>query len=293
MILVTGCTGFAGSHAANALVAQGFDVRCLARGTRSLDRLPKERVHFAPGDVTDPDSMLRAADGVDTIIHLVAVIREKGDATFERVIADGTRNVVNAAKQRGVRRIIYQSAIGAREDGITGYQRAKWQAEELVRASGLEWIVLRPSVIIGRWGEFTRVLRDLVCKAPVIPVIGSGEYKLQPLYVGDLVQAFVKMLGGDSYWGRTFEFGGPAQLTFNRMLRITAEVLGVRKPMVHLPVPLMKPLVGVMDRITDRFPITGDQLAMLEEDNAAARNALTEDFGIEPTPFREAMRLSF
>ncbi len=292
MILVTGCTGFVGSHTVNTLVAHGHEVRCLARGTRALDRLPKEHMTFAVGDVTQPESLLDATRDVDTVIHLVAIIREKGDATFERIIVEGTRNVVEAAKSQGVRRIIYQSAIGARQDGVTGYHRAKWQAEETVRASGLEWIIVRPSVIIGRWGEFTQILRDLVCKTPVIPVIGSGEYRLQPLYVGDLMRAFVKILGDASVWGSLHEVAGPEQLTFNRMLRTAADVLGVRKPMVHLPVSLMKPMISVMERLTSRFPITSDQLAMLEEDNTTDRNALSEVFGVEPTSFREALSLS-
>ena len=293
MILVTGCTGFIGSHTVHALVEQGFEVRCLARGTRDIDRLPKKRMTFAVGDVTDPDTLLEASEGIEAIIHLVGIIREKGEATFERIHVDGTRNVIEAAKAQGVRRLIYQSALGAREDGISRYETTKWQAEELVRGSGLQWIITRPSVIVGKWGEFAGILKDLVCKTPLVPVIGSGGYKLQPMYVGDLTEAFVRMLRDDSLWGKTYEFGGPEQLTFNRMLEITKEVFGVRKPLIHLPLSLMKPVIRTMQSITHRFPITSDQLAMLAEDNVTDHNALTDVFGIEPTPFCEAMMRAF
>ena len=301
MILVTGCTGFVGTHLVNKLVDEGFEVKCLARGTSNLDRLPAGRLIFAVGDVMNVESLLEAAEGVDTVVHLVGIIREKGEATFERIHVEGTRNTIEAAKAQGVRRFIYQSAIGAREDGITRYQTTKWQAEELTRASGLEWIVVRPSVIIGKWGEFVQVLVDLVKKPPVILVIGSGEYKLQPVYVGDLTQAFLHILRPVApspsrpvaAWNRVYELGGPEKLTFNRMLQVAQEVLGVRKPMIHLPVGLMRPLVRGMEAVTSRFPISADQLAMLSEDSVTDHNAFTEVFGIEPTPFAEALRQSF
>ena len=292
MILVTGCSGFVGTHLVNGLVREGFDVKCLVRGTSKRDRLPGDRITFAVADVTDRDSVLQAVEGVDTVIHLVGIIREKGQATFERIHVEGTRNTIEAAKAHGIRRFIYQSALGARPDGLTDYQTTKWQAEELTKASGMAWIITRPSIIIGRWGEFVDILTGLVKKPPIIPVIGSGEYKLQPLYIGDLVQAFVKMLRDESLWGTTYEFGGPDQLTFNQMLDIAQEVLGVRKRKIHLPVSLMKPVVRLMETASSKTPVTSDELAMMAEDNVTDHNALTEVFGIEPTLFREALRLS-
>ncbi len=170
------------------------------------------------------------------------------------------------------------------------YQTTKWRAEELTKESGMKWIVTRPSIIIGKWGEFVDILTGLVAKPPIIPVVGSGEYKLQPMYVGDLVQAFVRMLRDESLWGKTYEFGGPEQLTFDRMLDIAQEVLGVRRRKIHLPVSLMKPIIRVVEAVTSKTPITSDELAMMAEDNVTAHNALTEVFGIKPTPFREALR---
>lgn len=291
MILVTGCTGFVGTHLVNALVDAGFEVRCFARGAESVERLPSGRIDFAVGDVTNRESLTNAMVGVETVIHLVGIIREKGSATFERIHVDGTRNVVEAAKARGVKRIIYQSALGARSDGLTRYETTKWQSEEIVRVSGLEWIIARPSLIIGRSGEFLKTLIDLT-KSPVIPVIGSGEYKLQPLYIGDLAQAFIKMLGDPSLWEKTYEFGGPEQLSFNKMIETVREVLGVHKSMFHLPTALMKPAIRLMETILPNPPITSDQLAMLAEDSITDHNAFTEVFGINPIPFKEALKLS-
>ncbi|MBP6963448.1 MAG: complex I NDUFA9 subunit family protein [Armatimonadetes bacterium] len=287
MILITGGTGFVGSHVVRALTEARLEVRCLARTPASI-----EGASVVVGDVTDPGSLADAVSGVETIVHLVGIIRERGRATFERVHVEGTRNVIEAAGARGVRRIIHMSALGARPDGVSRYETTKWQAEELVRASGMEWVVVRPSVIIGERGEFTGILRDLVTRPPVIPVIGTGTYRLQPLYVRDLARAFVRVQADGSLWGSVYEFGGPEQLTFNEMLRVTAEVLGVRKPMVHLPLWLMKPLIASMERLTARFPITSDQLAMMAGDSVTERNAFAESFEIEPTPFREALELS-
>lgn len=292
MILITGCTGFIGSHLVNSLIDNCYEVKCLARGTAALDRLPNERMQYAMGDVMKPDSLLSACEGIDTVIHLVGIIREHGDVTFERIHVEGTRNVIDAANAGGVRRIIYMSAIGANERGLTGYQTSKWKAEGQVRNSGMQWIIVRPSIVIGRWGEFVKTLSDLARKGPVIPVIGDGDYKLQPLYVDDLMNAFVKMLANDDLWCRVYEFGGPEILTFNQMIHIVREVMKVRKPVVHLPVPLVRPAIRVMGAVLSNPPITLDQLKMLEADNITEHNAFTEVFGINPKSFREALSFS-
>ena len=290
MVLVTGCTGFIGRHLVNTLVDRDFEVKCIIRGRKSQSRLPDERVALVPGDITRLESLLAAAEGADTIIHLVGIIREKGGATFERIHIEGTQNVLDAARILGVRRIIYMSALGAREDGASRYQTSKWQAEELVRSSGLEWIVIRPSVVIGN-GGFVKVLLNLVGK-PVIPVIGSGEYKLQPLYIGDLTQSIAKMLRDSLHWENTYELGGPEQLPFSRILDLTCGILGIRKRRVHLSVPFARRMARIMESVLPNPPITSDELAMLQEDNITEHNALVSIFGVKPTSFSEALRLS-
>jgi len=292
MILVTGCTGFVGTYLIGQLAGSGYHVKCLARGTRGLEYLLDKEVTFTIGDVTQRDSLSSAMEGVDTVIHLVGIIREHGETTFERVHVEGTRNVLDAAKSAGVKRFIYMSALGAKEDGVSEYQTTKWQAEELTKASGLHWIIARPSLIIGRNGDFVKTLVDLATRYPVIPVIGSGEYKLQPVYAPDLIKAFIKMLDHSKYWKNTYEFGGPEQLTFNRIMSDVRRILKTKKPIVHIPMPIMKPLVGIMNSILSNPPITHDQLAMLMEDNVTNHNALTEVFGMEATPFDQAFQQS-
>lgn len=292
MILVTGCTGFVGTHLVQALIENGDEVRCLARGTSGAERRLGPSIDFVIGDVTRPQTVLEAADGVDTIIHLVGIIREHGEVTYERVHVEGTRNLIEAAKSKGVRRFIYMSAIGARPNGATGYQTTKWQAEQLVRNSGLDWIIVRPSLIIGKDSDFVGTLKGLVTKAPIIPVIGSGDYRFQPLYVGDITNAFVTMVGSTKYWDQAYEFGGPERLTFNLMIETICDLLHVRKPIVHFPLSSMKLIVRIMDSTLRNPPITSDQLAMLSEDNITGHNAFTEAFGINPVIFRNALQKS-
>lgn len=292
MILVTGCSGFVGSHLVRMLADQLFDVRCLARGKHGLENLPQDRVSFVEGDVTRLETLLEAMEGISTVVHLVGIIRENDNQTFERVHIQGTQNVIDAASTLGAHRIIYQSALGANELGVTRYFRTKWQAEELVRNSGLEWIINRPSIIIGKRGGFVRILVDLVQSRSFIPVIGSGGYKLQPIYITDFGRAFVKMLRDSSCWGKTYEFGGPERLDFDRMLDITQDALGIHKRKIHLPVWLMKPIIGLMEAALPNPPITLDELAMLSAASATDNNALGAVFGVRPTPFGEALRLS-
>ncbi|HEY3298984.1 MAG TPA: complex I NDUFA9 subunit family protein, partial [Armatimonadota bacterium] len=292
MILLTGCTGFVGSHLAEALVKHGLHVRCLVRNSHTIDSLTQEGMTNVSGDVMQYDSLVAATEGVDTVIHLVGIIREHGEATFERIHVEGTRNIIRAAQENGVRRFIYQSALGARERGVSEYQTTKWQAEQLTTESGMEWIVTRPSVLIGRGGEFVDTLVELVTRPPIIPIIGSGNYKLQPLWIEDLTEAFIMMLNDDEHWGKIYELGGPEQLTFNRMIVLTCRVLGIRKPIIHLPEWLMRPIVRVLESIHANTPITSDQLAMLAEDSVTNCNTLTEVFGITPLSYRTALQRS-
>lgn len=292
MLLVTGYSGFVGSHLVRGLIQAGYQVKCLARKAPEENVDSSARIIHVQGDVTRRETLAEAVDGVHTIIHLVGIIKEKGLETFERVHVEGTANLISAANSAGARRFIYISAIGARHDGVSRYQTSKWYAEELVRSSGLEWMVLRPSVMIGQGGEFVRILVDLVSKPPVVPIIGSGQYMLQPLYVGDLVRAIIKSLENDAYWGTVHELGGPKAMTFNGMIEVVKKMLRVNKPVIHIPIPLVSLFVKLASGLITRLPITYDQLRMLLENNVTDRNALIEVFEIEPTSFSDALAIS-
>ena len=160
MILVTGGMGFVGSHLIRQMRKQGLHVRALVRNPEKAKELKELKVELIPGDIADRDALDDAAAGVERVIHLVGIIQEAHGATFQGVHVEGTRNLIAAAKKAGVRHFLYQSALGTRPAAKSEYHRTKWQAEELVRASGIPFTILRPSLIYGPGDQFTLRLAE-------------------------------------------------------------------------------------------------------------------------------------
>lgn len=277
-VLVAGGTGYLGSRLVPRLVATGRPVRVLVHGGA---RVPAG-ADSAQGDLTDPASLARALAGVHTVYHLVGIIREEGRSTFRAVHVDGTRALVDAARAAGARRFLYVSAIGARPDAPTAYWRTKAEAESIVRASGLDWIVLRPSIVFAPDGEIFKVLAQLTA-FPLVPVLGPGRARLAPIRADDLADVEVKALDRPAAWNRVHEAAGPEAMEFNDLLRRVAHARGRRVALVHVPLALAKPLVAALSKALGRLsPITPDQLAMLSEDSVADPLALVREFGVEP-----------
>lgn len=282
MIGVTGGTGFVGRHIVARLQDMGQEVRVLARRPRGL---PGAEV--IEGAITDSAAVARAVTGCSAVIHLVGIIREVGRDTFKRVHVRGTGNVVDACREHGVRRLLHMSALGTREHARSRYHRSKWRSEELVRESGLEATVFRPSVIFGKGSAFISQLRDLVVRWPVAPVIGDGMSLTQPVWVEDVASCFVGALDTADTVGRTYELGGPETLGFDQLLDLIAEAEGLETSKVHIPLWLVRPVTAVLSRLSSRFPLTADQLAMLAEDNVCEIEPMRQTFGVEPARLDE------
>jgi len=179
-VLITGATGFVGRAVCEAVVREGHSVRGMARGSRSQAlETPDAGMDWFRGSVLSPDDLRRALQGCDAVIHLVGIIGEIGDQTFERVHQEGTLRVVEAALSSGVRRMIHMSALGTRPAAVSRYHQTKWAAEEAVRGSGLDWTVFRPSVIYGPGDGFVNLFARMSRWSPVLPVIGRGTALLQ------------------------------------------------------------------------------------------------------------------
>jgi NADH dehydrogenase len=285
VILITGGTGFVGRHVVARLVEAGEAVRVLARSRPGL-----AGAEIAQGDVTDPAVVAAAARGCDAVIHLVGIIRERGDATFQSVHVEGTRAVLRACQEAGVPRLLHMSALGSRPHARSRYHQTKWEAEELVRASGLAATIFRPSVIVGPVGGFLPEVRGLLHRGPVIPIIGSGKSLLQPVWIEDVVSCFVAALARPATVGHAYEIAGPETFTFEQIVALVAEAEGVRKRRLHLPVAMVRPAVWMMSRLVRGFPLTSEQLTMLLEDNVCDTSAMREDLGVEPDSIRGHLR---
>jgi uncharacterized protein YbjT (DUF2867 family) len=291
MILVTGGTGFVGPKIVHALRTEGRDVRCLVRKPAQAGTLKAWGCEVVQGDVTDPVSLEQAAAGCDAVIHLVAIIAGR-HSDFERVMVEGTRNVVAAAKQAGVRRFVLMSALGvdARTKDLVPYYWAKWEMEQAVKSSGLEHVIFRPSFVFGRDGGVLPMFVRQVRWSPVVPVVGSGERRLQPIWVEDVAAHFAKAIDLPGAANRTFELGGPDQVTWNELYRRIARVLGKRRAQLHLPVRLVR-VGATVAEVLPKAPITRDQLTMLEAgDNICDPAPARETFGIAPVPLDEQIR---
>ena len=202
---------------------------------------------------------------------------------------EGTRNVLDAAKQAGVKHVLYQSALGTREGARSEYHRTKWEAEKLVKTGDIPYTILRPSLIYGPGDQFTIRLAETIKLSPVLPVIGSGTSKVQPIYIEDVASCITKILANGQHIGKTYEIGGPEQLTYTEVTKAIAGALGVKRPMVHVPMFFMNTMTKVAETFLTKPPVTTDQLIMLQEDNVCNRNDLRETFGIDPVKFREGL----
>jgi len=289
MILVTGATGFVGSHLVKRMRKESMPVRAVVRSAAKAQALTDLGVEVVPGDINDPASLESAARGCDKVIHLVGIIQEGRNFTFRSVHVEGARNVLDAAKKAGVQHFIYQSALGTRENAKSEYHRTKYEAEKLVKASGIPFTILRPSLIYGPGDLFTIRLAEMIRLSPVLPVIGSGRSKIQPLYIEDVVSCIVKIAAGGVHLGRTYEVGGPEALTYEEVTKAIAKALGVDRPVVHMPLSFMRGIALVAETVLHKAPVTMDQLIMLQEDNVCDVQNIREAFGIEPVEFRAGL----
>jgi NADH dehydrogenase len=290
-VLVTGATGFVGPHVVHALRARDLPVRALVRDPSRAARLQAWGVELVRGDVTDPSSLHGAVAGVDAVIHLVSIIRGR-PADFERIMAQGTRDLVAAAKDAGVRRFLLASALGVDEStkDAVPYFRAKWAMETALKESGLDFVIFRPSFIFGKDGgalpTFIRVARF----SPVTPVVGSGTLRLQPIWVEDVAEYFARAVDAPGVANRTFEIGGPDAPTWNEFWDLLKRTLGAHRPSVHVPLGVMKVQATLTGRLPGA-PITRDQLTMLNlGDNVVSSAAAVDTFQMPLVPLDEQLR---
>jgi NADH dehydrogenase len=230
--------------------------------------------------------------GCDTVVHLVGIIREEAAtlSTFERIHTQGTVNVLEAAVATGVRRYLHMSALGSRPGARARSHQSKWAAEEAVRAGPIPWTIFRPSIIYGPGDQFVNLFAALIRRYPVVPVIGSGQQRLQPVTVEHVAEGFARAVELAASVKQTYDVGGPDAVTMVRLLDLIGTALGrarVRK--VHVPLGVVRPAARLLHRLPG-FPLTPDQLLMLEEDNVGDPQPFYTTFGLSPVPLATGLR---
>jgi uncharacterized protein YbjT (DUF2867 family) len=292
-ILVTGGTGFVGPKIVHALRAQDREVRALVRTPDRGAQLASWGVELATGDVTDPVSVRNAIDGCTHVVHLVAILRGRPQ-DFARVMTEGFRNVLAAAKEQRVERVVLMSALGTNDASkdVVPYYRAKWQMEQDVQASNLDHVIFRPSFVFGPGGGALPTFIRQVKVSPVVTVIGPGLQRSQPIWVEDVAAHFARAIDLPQAAGRTYEIGGPDTVTWNELYGRIARVLHKRRRLVHVPWTVAR--TGA--RLTERLPgapLSVDQVSMLQSgDNVVSSPDAVETFQIPLLPLDEQIRRS-
>jgi len=297
MIVVTGAAGFVGSHTVNRLAEMGKPVRALVHNRERAEkrgRLQGLNVEWAEGDVTQPETLGSALQGATAVVHTVAIAVEKGGRDYDTINTQGTVNVVQAAQAAGVRRLINISQLGAISKLPYRFLASKGRAQEFVAASGLDSLALagsargtalRPSAIWGPEDQFANSFARLVPLTPfVFPIVGGQNARFQLVWVEDVVSSIVKALDDPTTIGHEYELGGPEVLTLEEIERRTLKALGARRLMIRFPMPLLRLVVTLMEKLLPAPPVTRSLLELLAVPNVAADNAIYQ-FVPQPRPF--------
>lgn len=303
VFFLTGATGFVGRHVLREVVQRGYTAVCLVRRRDRLKKvtagLDPTRVASIEGSLFDEGALKEAANQCDAVIHLVGIIMEKplSGQTFDKIHRQGTVNVVDAAKAGGIKRYVHMSALGSREGAVADYHRTKFEAEEYVRASGLDWTIFQPSVIHGFDGEFMELMKTFVAGLipPVIPYFGSGENKLQPVSVKDVAHCFVDALRRPATIEQTFEMGGPKAYSWKELYAACRRLIpGAKswKPMVSQPVPVAKMIAKTVMKtplVPGNLKFNVDQVLMSQEDSVCDTDPVEAAFEIKLRDFESEL----
>ena len=279
-ILVTGATGFTGSYVVPALLEQGWEVACFVRKTSQTGYLPTDRVELRYGDLMDKESLLTALEGIDILVNIASL--GFGNAA----------NVVGAAVESGVSRAIFFSTTSIYTTLNPDSKAVRLAAERLIMDSGTPYTIIRPTMIYGspRDRNICKFIR-FIKVSPVFPVFGTGEYKLQPVFVGDLANAVVAILSSDSTIGKSYNLSGGSELTLKDFIQVISEQLGKRTRLIHLPPRPFVLLLSLIESASIRLPIKSEQIQRFNEHKVFSHQVAADDFGYSPLLFFEGLHI--
>ncbi|RZJ41079.1 MAG: complex I NDUFA9 subunit family protein [Brevundimonas sp.] len=291
LITVFGGTGFVGSQVVQALARQGWRIRVACRRPDRAYKLQTAgtvgQIKAVRCDAGDAAQVAEAIHGANAVINLVGILYETPGRTFETMHVGVSRTIAEACAAAGVDRLVQMSALGVSPESDSDYARTKAAAEMAVREVKPDAVIVRPSVVFGAGDDFLNKFAKMAQMAPVLPLIGGGQTKFQPVYVGDVAEALARAAGRAEAAGQTYELGGPAVMTFEDVLRLVARETYRTPGFVPLPFALAK-MLGALAQIPAilgfKPVLTKDQMVLLESDNVVAADAQgLGALGIEPT----------
>ena len=286
MIAITGATGYVGHEVVKQARAEGHPVRAIVRDPKQAQWLVDEfGVELFHGNALYAPSLEGSMAGVRCVIHLVGIINERKENTFQRVHVDATINVLEAAKKAGVKRYLHMSALGTRSNARSRYHQTKWAAEEAVRKSGMAWTIFRPSMIYGPHDISINVLAKLLRRSPFVPIFGKGTARIQPVSIENVAKCFVAAIKNDETIGKTYDLAGPEAFTWTELYDKLMKLQGIRRAKLHLPLPIAMAQAAVFETLLTNPPFNRAQVIMSQEDNAGDPKPAERDFLLQQESF--------
>ena len=296
-VFVAGGSGYIGRVLVRQLSLAGHECRILCRNPETeRQRLAGEKnIYPVRGDVLEytTTQLAKLMDKSDAVVNLVGIIIEKGTAGFEKVHIEGTRKLTLAAEEAGINRFVQMSALGTRENAISRYHKTKWEAEILVRNMKFDWTIFRPSIVFGEEDEFVNVFAKMARLLPVLPLLGGGHGKLQPVWVEDVCHCFVKSLVLPETYGKTYLQGGDEAFSLKELIQFIISSMGKKRFLAPLPFPIARIQAKLFNLLPIKPPFTEDQITMLKEDNVCDSSEMKEVFKIQPLSLRKYLEKKF
>jgi len=294
MLLITGATGYIGRHLIARLIERGERPRCLVRDIKRAERiLPADKVELVLGATTQPTSLEAAMHNIETIVHAAFVTADHKQVVsneYEKTNVEGTANLIRAAKAAGVKRIVEISGLGTKPDKPGSYMQGRYLAEKMLVDSGLDWTIIRPSVLFGKDAPFIKGLADLIRTAPVLPLIGGGKTMFQPIYVEDVVTVIIKVLEDPARTNsHIYTIGGPGYYSFSQVFDILLKAMHKSRFKVYAPTPFVSIGAAVMEAVLPKPPLTSAAMTLFTFDNITDLKSVERDFGFTPMSFPRYM----
>lgn len=298
IIAVDGATGYLGNHLVARLASCSLRVRAIVRSSscpQDIAFLQATGAEVVAAELSQSSSILnKTLENVSTAVHLIGSIAPARGQSLEQLHARQTESLVKAAQLSGVSKIVMVTALGTGKDAASLYHRTKWQAEEILKESKLNYVILRPSLIVGRQvgrrdSKLVARYRQLIASRPTVPLIAGGKNLIQPVFVGDLVSCLVESATGARFDGETLEVGGSEVLTMREFVSKLMQVMGVVKPCIALPEFAARLLAIFAEAMMPVPLVSRDQVKLSLQDNVCLDNALQSKFKIAATPLETAL----
>jgi NADH dehydrogenase len=291
MYLITGGTGFIGRHLVKGIQQQGVKIRALVRSCEIDDIYKNGSIEFFTADLLRPETLIDLTKDIDVVIHLAGVTHALDNNAYSRINVEGTRSLVSACKKNKIRKIIYISTRAISPSGGF-YSISKMKAEQIIRNSSINFTILRLAEVYG--GNKDKGIEHLISmikKLSAIPIIGNGEYRLQPVYVEDVVSAIISACKSDKTNFKTYNVGGPDIFTYNNLVKLICEAMNLKRRLIHVPAVAVLAFAYFSSFVLKKIIIYPDQIPRLISPKDEDIGKAVEDLRYNPIGFREGLRL--